>query len=214
MRKMGSWAGGLLLPTTATHTALCLTSYDTELHGSELAQSRSTLAGAAEAIKGLQSRYIQLTGKATLKIVEGRSGMLVCSRSVLSHELFRYHSQITSGFRYTTAELNDLQMQFSEAESEKNEKELQIYEKLRIRVTLEAEGLKEMARVVAELDVASTMAQLALQRSYHRPTVQLKQVMLICLLAHSPIRHRSLALMPKLVCIIALSFALSMAAIL
>ncbi|HEB83806.1 MAG TPA: DNA mismatch repair protein MutS [Bacteroidetes bacterium] len=73
--------------------------------------------------------------------------------------------------RYITPELKEWEEKILNAEEQSLEIERNLFEELRRRVTEEASRIQANARLLAELDVYASAAELAVQQGYHRPVV-------------------------------------------
>jgi len=73
--------------------------------------------------------------------------------------------------RYSTLKLQELNAKLKALQEEHEQVQRALSEDLCNQVTSHAEGLKQLAISIAELDVSSSLALLALQRGYVKPTV-------------------------------------------
>jgi len=71
--------------------------------------------------------------------------------------------------RFTTPELKQWETKILEAEEKTRVLELDLFREIRRRVAAEARRIRQTAAVLAELDVLACFAELAAERSYHRP---------------------------------------------
>lgn len=71
--------------------------------------------------------------------------------------------------RYITAELKDQEAQVLGAEEKATALESDLFHRIRLRVAEHAGSLLQTARAVAEIDVLSTFAEVAVTKSYSRP---------------------------------------------
>jgi DNA mismatch repair ATPase MutS len=55
---------------------------------------------------------------------------------IKDHVMFKSETKTSTHYRYQTSELNDLRIKYAEAEIDKNQKEIDIYEKLREKVRI------------------------------------------------------------------------------
>lgn len=73
--------------------------------------------------------------------------------------------------RYITAELKDQEAQVLGAEEKATSLESDLFHRVRLRVAEQAGSLLQTARAIAEIDVLSTFAEVAILRNYSRPDV-------------------------------------------
>lgn len=73
--------------------------------------------------------------------------------------------------RYITAELKDQEAQVLGADEKATALESDLFNRIRLRVAEHAGSLLQTARAVAEIDVLSTFAEVAVQRNYTRPEI-------------------------------------------
>jgi DNA mismatch repair protein MutS len=73
--------------------------------------------------------------------------------------------------RYITAELKDQEAQVLGAEEKATSLESDLFHRVRLRVAEQAGSLLQTARAIAEIDVLSTFAEVAILRNYSRPEV-------------------------------------------
>ncbi len=90
-------------------------------------------------------------------------------KSVPKH--FRRKQTVANGERYTTEELDELERAIVGAEERTKALEIEIFERVRVRVAEHASKLRVIAAWLAELDVTSCLADLASRRGYVRPEV-------------------------------------------
>ncbi len=76
---------------------------------------------------------------------------------------------LTSGERYITPELKELELAISTAQSRQERLEAQLFEALVERVGVRAQDLLDAAGTIAEIDVLAALAQVAAERGYVRP---------------------------------------------
>src|SRR5262249_61535479 len=82
------------------------------------------------------------------------------------------HRQTLAGqVRFTTTELGELEAKIASAADRALGIELETFDKLAARVTDAATAIKQAAEALAVIDVASALAQLAVERHYVRPPI-------------------------------------------
>ena len=130
-------------------------------------------------IAGLQARYASETGVPSLKIrhnnvigyfleVSARNADSVDTRP---ESPFIHRQTMNNAVRYTTVELSELEGRIAKAAERAIALELEAFDVLVGQVDAEAEPIAKAARALAELDVQSALAQLAVERRYVRPEI-------------------------------------------
>ncbi|MFT6580167.1 MAG: DNA mismatch repair protein MutS [Alphaproteobacteria bacterium] len=84
---------------------------------------------------------------------------------------FIHRQSLASAVRYTTGELADLARDIADAANKALAVELQLYEDLVAEITARADPLAATAAAVAALDVASALAELAVDNQHTRPII-------------------------------------------
>ncbi len=129
-------------------------------------------------IAGLQQKYARESGVATLKIrhnnvigyyIEVTPGN--ADKMLAQKETFIHRQTLASASRFTTVELSELDSKIAQAEGNALALELQLFEALAKDVTDRLSDLRRAADALAELDVATALAELAAQERYVRPAV-------------------------------------------
>ena len=77
---------------------------------------------------------------------------------------------LTSGERYVTPELKELETAIASAQARQERIEQQLFEELLDRIAARSDELLEAAAAIAEIDVLTSFAQCAAERGYVRPT--------------------------------------------
>lgn len=141
-------------------------------------ESRQTIAG-------LQSRYAEATGIAALKIKHNNvlgyfievtaaqaDKLMDDGKEALAEKYGLIHRQtMANAMRFTTVELSDLDDRISRAGERALATELELFEDLAGEVLARADEIAKAARAMAELDVATGLAELAVGQRYCRPTI-------------------------------------------
>jgi DNA mismatch repair protein MutS len=86
-------------------------------------------------------------------------------------EDFIHRQSLASAVRYTTGELADLARDIADSANKALAVELQLYEDLVAEITARADPLAATAAAVAALDVASALAELAVDNQHIRPVI-------------------------------------------
>ena len=149
--------GGAIRPEAAADLAECIAlRTDTRSKISELERRERERTG----IKTLKVKYASPFGYA-IEISRAYTGEL-------PPEYVRKQT-LTSGERYVTPELKELELAISTAQSRQERLEQQLFEALLARVALRSQALLDAAAAIAELDVLTALAQCAAERGYIRP---------------------------------------------
>ncbi|MBL6595799.1 MAG: DNA mismatch repair protein MutS [Candidatus Puniceispirillum sp.] len=128
-------------------------------------------------IAALQSRYADETGIASLKIKHNNVlGYHIDVRSnhaakLMDHETFIHRQTTAQAVRFTTTELAEMERDMASAADRALALELEIFDRLRNEVLAVAVDLGDAARALAEIDVATASAQLAISQHYCRPKI-------------------------------------------
>jgi DNA mismatch repair protein MutS len=140
----------------------------------ELAECVALRTDARSKLAELEERERERTGIRTLKVKYASpfGYAIEISRSytgALPAEYVRKQT-LTSGERYVTPELKDLESAISTAQARQERLERQLFEALLERVGERAHELVEAAGTIAEIDVLTALAQCAAERGYVRPS--------------------------------------------
>ncbi|WP_423065634.1 DNA mismatch repair protein MutS [Devosia sp. CN2-171] len=131
-------------------------------------------------VAALQQRLIDETDVRSLKIrhngvlgyfVEvpaGHGGKLL---EVPHRDTFIHRQTMANAMRFTTAELAELEGRIAKAHDAALALETAIFTRLADAVAVEQERLRAIADALAELDVATALAHLAMTRNFCRPTI-------------------------------------------
>ncbi|WP_448205293.1 DNA mismatch repair protein MutS [Azospirillum sp. sgz302134] len=131
-------------------------------------------------IAGLQAKYADLAGVPTLKVkhnnvlgyhIEVTATHADKLMSGKGREVFMHRQTMANAVRFGTVELSDLERRISEAADKALAVELELFNELVEGVTGRADAIAQAAHALAALDVATSLAELAVERRYSRPTV-------------------------------------------
>ena len=129
-------------------------------------------------IASMQADYVRATGVSALKIkhnnvlgyfIETPATHADKMMSAPLSETFIHRQTTANAVRFTTVELSDLETRILNAGARSLEIELAIFESLRAAVLEDGAGINAAARALAELDVASALAELAVEADWTRP---------------------------------------------
>lgn len=129
-------------------------------------------------IAQLQSKYVQISGVATLKIKQNNViGFFIEVSTAQADKLFAktgdfiHRQTMLNAARFTTTELAELERKISESAEKALALELELFEFLVKEVLLEGKNITAAAESLAALDVASSLAELAVKNNLTRPLV-------------------------------------------
>lgn len=146
-----------------------------EGHDHELDKLRELSRNGKGFIASLEAKEREVTGISTLKIgfnsVFGYFIEVTKSNIEKVPDNYIRKQTTANAERYITAELKDQEAQVLGAEEKATALESDLFHRVRLRVAEHAGALLQTARAVAEIDVLSTFAEVAVSRSYTRPEV-------------------------------------------
>jgi DNA mismatch repair protein MutS len=129
-------------------------------------------------IAGLQQKYAQTSGVASLKIKHNNViGYHIevtpthADKLLAQKETFIHRQSLASSIRFTTVELSELEQKIAEAAGKALAVELQLFADLVKDVMQRLHDLRLAADALASLDVFTALAQLAVNRNYTRPLI-------------------------------------------
>jgi DNA mismatch repair protein MutS len=145
-----------------------------------LDEARALRDESRRVIAALQAGYAEQTGVRALKI--RHNNVLGYFVEVTAQNADKFlaapfsatfiHRQTLAGqVRFTTIELGALEAKIANAADRALGIELETFDRLSALVTAAAAAIKDAAEALAELDVATGLAQLAVERDYTRPEV-------------------------------------------
>lgn len=132
-------------------------------------------------IASLQTRYAEETGIRTLKIkhnnvlgyfveVTGPQGEKLMTPPL--RETFIHRQTLAGVMRFSSTELGELESRITSAASRTLALELAIFDRLSAEILAQARALESLADAIACIDVASALAELAVNESWTRPVVE------------------------------------------
>ena len=151
-------------------------------------------------IAGLQAQYCEMTGVSSLKIKHNNVlGYFIETTSTHAQKMMApplnetfIHRQTTANqIRFTTVELSELERRILNAGGEAIEIEKRLYSILSRAILNEQAALNALATGLAELDLATSLADLATDLDWCRPTVDNSRTFVIEAGRH-PVVERSL----------------------
>ena len=136
---------------------------------------------AKKMLADLQAKYIAQTNIQNLKVlfnnllgyfieVPTRSAEPLLTNKEMG---FIHRQTMVNCVRFTTVELSDLETKILQSDEKTLRLELEIYESLRQKILALSTEILQAARALACLDVVSSLAHLAIQKNWVRPTLTL-----------------------------------------
>ncbi|EAR53057.1 DNA mismatch repair protein [Oceanicola granulosus HTCC2516] len=158
-------------------------------HDPDLDEARRLRDEGRSVIAGMQAEYARQTGIASLKIKHNNVlGYFIETTATHAEKMLApplsdsfIHRQTTaSQVRFTTVELSELETKILNAGARALEIEKRLYASLREAMLDEAARLSELARALAEIDLACGLADLARARDWCRPVVDDSRAFEVC----------------------------------
>lgn len=144
-------------------------------YSAELDHMRELRDESQRLIAGLQNKYVQESGVATLKIrhnnILGYYIEVPPKQADRMGAGFIHRQTLATTVRYTTPELNEMEQKLSKAAAGALGTELQIFANLVDQVQQRAAAIQLAAAALALLDVVSALADLAEEQNYCRPEI-------------------------------------------
>lgn len=125
----------------------------------------------------LQNKYAEATGISNLKIKYNNViGYFIEVQSKFAPEMlenkdFIHRQSVLNATRFTTVELTELENKIRGAADKALAMELEMFDNLIKDVRLASEDISRTAKAMAELDVSSALADLAVEKNYCRPQI-------------------------------------------
>lgn len=125
----------------------------------------------------LQNKYAKVTGISNLKIKYNNViGYFIEVQSKFAPEMlenkdFIHRQSVLNATRFTTVELTELENKIRGAADKALAMELEMFDNLVKDVRLASEDISRTAKAMAELDVSSALADLAVEKNYCRPQI-------------------------------------------
>jgi DNA mismatch repair protein MutS len=141
----------------------------------ELDELRSTSRGGRETVAGIEERERQRTGIGSLKVRFNRvfGYYIEVSKANLGLVPADYvrKQTIAGGERFVTPELKDYEERILRADELILEREVRLFEELKLRVAAAARRVQQTSRAAAGLDVLVALAEAAARFDYVKPRV-------------------------------------------
>lgn len=148
----------------------------------KLDELKSLRDESRQLIAQLQAGYIKKTGVQTLKIkhnnvigyfieVTATHADKLMTSAANNDGTFIHRQTLANNVRFSTVELSELEQKISESASKSLALELELFDMLRKEVLSQGETIDQTAEALAQLDVAASFAEIAVQNNYSRPLV-------------------------------------------
>jgi len=146
----------------------------------ELDEQRALRDGSRRLVAELQQAYARDTGVAALKIkhnnvlgyfIEVSQGNADRLTKGAQADRFIHRQTMAGAMRFSTVELGELERKIAAAADKALAIELRLFEDLVGEVRAQAEAIARAAQGLARLDLATALAELAVERGYCRPSV-------------------------------------------
>ncbi len=141
----------------------------------QLDELRAMSRDAKSLIAGLQAREINRTGIKSLKVGYNKvfGYFIEVSTANLSHVPADYvrKQTLTNAERFVTPELKEYEDKILNAEEQARALEHTLFEEVCQRVVQELHSIRDMAEAIANLDVLSTLALVAIRGKFARPEI-------------------------------------------
>lgn len=149
-------------------------------YNGDLDEARQLRDEVRSVIAGLQAQYAELTGISSLKIKHNNVlGYFIETTSTHAdkmlaaplNETFIHRQTTANQIRFTTVDLSDLERRIRNAGSEAIDIEKRLYSMLSEAILDHQMALTDLSQGLAELDLATALADLATDLNWCRPTV-------------------------------------------
>ncbi|MEM0898986.1 MAG: DNA mismatch repair protein MutS [Pseudomonadota bacterium] len=147
----------------------------------ELDEQRKLRDDSRRVIAGLQAKYADETGVKSLKIKHNNVlgyfiEVTALNASALSDTdeakaQYIHRQTLANQMRFTTTELAELETKIANAAGRALEIELAIFDKMLAEIVHEADAIRDISDAIFELDVHTSLAELALAEGYCRPLI-------------------------------------------
>ncbi len=141
----------------------------------ELKELRNVQEHAQKVLAQIQQKEILNTGINTLKVdfnkVHGYYIEISKAHKIKVPDYYERRQTLTNAERYITHELKELEIKVLSSEERRISLEQILYLKLLQKLLTSLNKFQEIAKIIAQIDVISNNAQLALQSNYCKPVV-------------------------------------------
>lgn len=128
-----------------------------------------------EATKKLVDKYAEMTGISSIKINSNNIiGYYVefpskHAKEILQNPYFIFRQSVLNGARFSTAELTELESDLRATSEKALALEIELFNNLTQEILARAESISQTIDAISELDVATSLADIAAEKHYCRP---------------------------------------------
>ena len=146
-------------------------------YSAELDCVKSLKTDSHKMIVDLQAKYAEDTGISNLKIkFNNVIGYFIevpskFATTMLENKNYIHRQSVLNASRFTTVELSELEDKIRGAAEKALAMELEIFENLVLQIKVYSNDILKTSKAFAELDVASSLADLAVEKNYCRPQI-------------------------------------------
>ncbi|WP_341808411.1 DNA mismatch repair protein MutS [Wolbachia endosymbiont (group E) of Neria commutata] len=152
-------------------------------YDSELSELSYILNNSNKLINKFRESYRDLTGIAALKILHNNIlgyYVEVSANHKVTSDIFIHRQSLANSFRYTTAELKELENKILTARDAAISLEIRIFGELCSKIAEKSEKIAIAANALAKLDIRTAFAELAVQNNYVKPSIDDSKEFNIC----------------------------------
>jgi DNA mismatch repair protein MutS len=148
----------------------------------DLDEARQLRDASRRVVAGLQQTYAEAVGVAALKVKHNNVlGYFVevtakNADALMDRDDFIHRQTMANAVRFTTTELAELETKIANAGQRSLAMEVEVFEHFRDRVDALSSSIRRAARALAELDVATALAEWAVDAGACRPSVEISGV--------------------------------------
>ena len=142
-----------------------------------LDEVRELKKGSHQVILSLQSKYAEQTGISSIKVKYNNViGYFIevpnkFATEMLENPEFIHRQSVLNATRFTTVELTELEDKIRGAAEKSLAMELELYNNLVTEIMAVSDNISRTAKALGELDVLSSLAELAVENNYCRPVL-------------------------------------------
>ncbi len=143
----------------------------------ELDEVRKLRDEGRSVIAGMQAKYVEMSGVTSLKIKHNNvlgyfiETTATHAEKMMADDRFIHRQTTANQVRFTTVELSEIETRILNAGGRALEIEKTLYASLTKAIVAEAGPLGALARALAEIDLAASMAHLAVTENWTRPKI-------------------------------------------
>ena len=146
----------------------------------DLDAARALAHDSRQVMAALETMYVTQSGIKTLKVrhnnilgfyIEVTAQNAAPLQSAPLNQTFRHRQTMANGMRFTTAELLDTEGRIAASADRALGLEQEVFNELATAIAKEERALSEIARALAELDCIASLAEIAREQGYVRPTI-------------------------------------------